>query len=95
MTGTAPAGERLEVERSGGFAGLTVRASVALAELSPGERAALEECFRLGPAPPSGPDRFVYRFRLGGRQAEVQEDQVPAGLASLIDRLRTSWRPSN
>lgn len=79
------------MERSGGFGGLTVHASVALAELGPEERAALEECFQRGPAPPSGPDRFVYRFRLGGRQAEVQEDRVPSGLASLLDRLRTSW----
>lgn len=84
MTG---GGETLRVERSGGFGGLTLRASVPLAELSPWERAAVEECLRHPPAPPSGPDRFVYRFRLHGREASVQEDLVPDELQPLIDRL--------
>ena len=82
---------RLDVERSGGFGGLTRRASVPLAELGPEERAAIEECFRRPPAPPSGPDRFVYRFRLHDREAAVQEDRLPAELHPLLDRLDGAW----
>ncbi|HEY4025791.1 MAG TPA: protealysin inhibitor emfourin [Candidatus Dormibacteraeota bacterium] len=89
---TAAAAETLEVERSGGFGGLTLRASVPLAQLSPRERAAIEECFRHPSAPPSGPDRFVYRFRMHGHEADVQEDQVPVELRPLLDRLTSSWR---
>jgi hypothetical protein len=92
---TTPGPAILEVERSGGFGGLTVRASVPLEELTPEQLAALEECYGRGPAPPAGPDRFVYRFRQGGREAEVQEDRVPADLAPLLDRLAGSWRRSS
>ena len=89
--GAAGAEDNLEVERSGGFGGLTLRASVPVAELEPPERAAIE--LRLGrpPSAPSGPDRFVYRFRLHGREAVVQEDMVPAELQPLLDRLSDSW----
>ncbi len=81
----------LDIERSGGFAGLTLHASVPLADLGPRERAAVEECFAHPPAPPSGADRFVYRFRMHGRETAVQEDRLPEGLQPLLDRLATSW----
>ncbi len=87
-------GEKLELERSGGFAGMTLHASVPLAQLSPQERAAVDQLVdgrNGGPAPPSGPDRFVYRLRLHGREALVQEDQVPHTLGPLLQRLSGSW----
>jgi hypothetical protein len=83
--------DTLEIERSGGFGGLTLRASVPLAQLSPRERAAVEECLRHPSAPPAGPDRFVYRLRVRGREADVQEDRLPAELEALLDRLTTAW----
>jgi hypothetical protein len=89
--GAAGAEEQLDVERSGGFGGLTLHASVPLAALEPGERAAIEQRLGRPPSPPSGPDRFVYRFRMHGRDAVVQEDAVPAELQPLLDRLSDSW----
>ncbi len=83
--------ESLQVERSGGFGGLTLRASVPLATLAPGERTAIEERLGSPPTAPSGPDRFVYRFRMHGREAVVQEDLVPDDLQPLLDRLSSSW----
>lgn len=88
---TAGPGARLDIERSGGFGGLTRRASVPLAELRPEELAAIEGCFGRPPTPPSGPDRFVYRFRIHDREATVQEDRLPAELEPLIDRLAGAW----
>jgi len=83
--------ENLDVERSGGFGGLTVRASVPVSELESGERLAIEQRPGRPPSPPSGPDRFVYRFRMHGHEAVVQEDMVPAELQPLLDRLSDSW----
>jgi hypothetical protein len=83
---------RLLVERSGGFGGLTQRVSVPLSDLRPREVAAIEERIGRPSVPPSGPDRFVYRFRMHGREAVVQEDMVPAELQPLLDRLSSSWR---
>jgi len=89
--GAAGEEDQLDVERSGGFGGLTLRASVPLAELESGERAAIEQRLDRPPSAPSGPDRFVYRFRMHGREAVVQEDMVPAELQRLLDRLSDSW----
>ncbi len=88
---TQGAEENLQVERSGGFAGLTRRATVPVSALAPGERAAIEQQLGSPPTPPSGPDRFVYRFRMHGREAVVQEDRVPDELQPLLDRLSGSW----
>jgi hypothetical protein len=89
--GAAGADDNLDVERSGGFAGRTVHASVRVSELESGERAAIEQHLDRPPSAPSGPDRFVYRFRMHGREAVVQEDMVPAELQPLLDRLTDSW----
>ena len=89
--GAAGAEDNLEVERSGGFGGLTVRASVPVAELESPERAAIEQRLGRAPSAPSGPDRFVYRFRMHGRETDVQEDRMPSALRPLLDRLATSW----
>jgi hypothetical protein len=83
--------DQLDVERSGGFGGLTLHASVPVADLGAGERAAIEECFRHPSAQPSGPDRFVYRFRMHGQEAAVQEDLLPPALQPLLDRLARAW----
>jgi hypothetical protein len=89
--GAAAAEEHLDIERSGGFIGRTLHASVPLASLESRERAAIERLLGRPPSPPSGPDRFVYRFRMHGREAVVQEDTVPAELQPLLDRLAESW----
>ena len=89
--GAAGTDEQLEVERSGGFGGLRLRASVPLSTLEPRERTAIEHLLGRPPSAPSGPDRFVYRFRMHGRQAVVQEDRVPAELQPLLDHLADSW----
>ena len=89
--GAAGEEDQLDVERSGGFGGLTLHASVPLAELESGERAAIEQRLGRPPSAPSGPDRFVYRFRMRGREAVLQEDKVPAELQPLLDRLSDSW----
>ncbi|HXM55879.1 MAG TPA: protealysin inhibitor emfourin [Candidatus Dormibacteraeota bacterium] len=83
--------DELDVERSGGFGGLTLHARVPVTDLAPRERAAIEECFRHPLAPPSGPDRFVYRFRMHGHEAAVQEDLLPPALQPLLDRLASAW----
>lgn len=85
------AADSLRIERSGGFGGLTLSASIPVDELKPHEREALELCFEAPEAPPSGPDRFVYRLLLGDREAVVQEDRVPPGLQPLLSRLAGSW----
>ena len=86
------AADSLYIERSGGFGGLRLSASIPVDELKPQEREALELCFEAPEAPPSGPDRFVYRLRLGDREAVVQEDRVPSGLEPLLDRLAGLWQ---
>jgi hypothetical protein len=90
--GAAGAEDNLDVERSGGFGGLTLRASIPVSALESRERAAIEQRLGRPPSAPSGPDRFVYRFRIHGREAVVQEDLVPAELQPLLDRLSDSWR---
>jgi hypothetical protein len=89
--GAAGSEDQLDVERSGGFGGLTLHASVPVSALESPERAAIEQRLGSAPSPPSGPDRFVYRFRMHGREAVVQEDTVPAELQPLLDRLSDSW----
>jgi hypothetical protein len=89
--GAAGAEDNLDVERSGGFGGMTLRASIPLSALESRERAAIEQRLDRPPAPPSGPDRFVYRFRMHGHEAVVQEDMLPAELKPLLDRLADSW----
>jgi len=87
----SPEPDLLYIERSGGVGGLTLRASIPLVELTPEERVAVEGSFGLPEHPPSGPDRFVYRLELGGREAVLQEDQVPPGLKPVLDRASGSW----
>lgn len=69
-----------------------MRASVPVSELSPQELAALDDWLGRPAGPPGGPDRFVYRLRLGDREAVIQEEQLPPALRPLLlERLADSW----
>jgi hypothetical protein len=83
----------LELRRSGGFGGLTLRATAGREEVSDGELAALRRLFVSPPRPasPGGPDRFQYDLALleGGerRETSLGEEEVPAELRALVERL--------
>lgn len=59
---------QLDVERSGGFAGRTVRWSLDVDALEPERRAEVHELLEQAPAwgGSSGPDRFSYRVSVAG-----------------------------
>ncbi|MGI8564153.1 MAG: protealysin inhibitor emfourin [Candidatus Dormibacter sp.] len=81
----------LELERSGGFAGLFLRASFQYSELSESERGAVELCFEHWPGSDPGagqPDRFCYRLDLAERTALVPEAHWPQALNALLTALR-------
>jgi hypothetical protein len=81
---------RIELVRSGGFAGITRRSSLDVGE---DEAAELERLLDELPAadPPRGADRFQYELRLtrGGetRVVTLHEGAIPAEIRPLIDRL--------
>ncbi len=78
---------RLQVERSGGFAGLVRRAETDLDEpAAEAWRIALAGC---PPARPR-PDGYVYEVRLGDRIARVAEPAVPPDLRRLLAELLDS-----
>ncbi|MBS2936476.1 M4 family metallopeptidase [Nocardioides sp. J2M5] len=90
--GTAPAGRRLRVERSGGFAGRTETAEVdlddpAVADLRPlVDGAGLTDLG--GSVSPPKPDMFVYSFRLdGGEAVRVPEHLLTASQSELARRI--------
>lgn len=70
---------RIEFERSGGFAGITLRTTVDSTELDPSQATELEgllASIETTPAPtaaPRGADRFQYDFKIthGDRQTAV------------------------
>jgi hypothetical protein len=86
---------RLELERSGGLAGRTVRWSLDTDTL-PGEEAAAVASLAADAAtwarpPAPGADRFVYRLRVHGAAAPVEVsfgEPGPAAARPLLDRLR-------
>ena len=91
---------RIEVTRSGGFAGIPLHASVDTGTLPPDEAheiAALVDRVDFAglthrPAPPAqGPDRFHYDIAVehGSTRHEVSlpETAVPADLKALLDRV--------
>jgi hypothetical protein len=91
---------RVELERSGGFAGVTLRASLDTAELPAAEadavrrlvdRADLDALARRPPAPTRMPDRFQYDLtvtRDDRRQhLSVGEAAVTPELRPLLDHL--------
>jgi hypothetical protein len=86
--------ERIEFERSGGFANIPVRAAVSADELDPQERAGLEALLNRAGAEQAragAPDRFQYDVTViaGNRRHRVQlgEREVDGHMRALIDRL--------
>lgn len=92
-----PPGEslRVEVVRSGGFAGLTRRAVRDTADLPPDDAARLRELtdaarlsFRLKPPSP-GADMFSYRVTVSRgrrrRRRSYSELSMPPGVRELVD----------
>lgn len=88
--------DRLKIERVGGIAGfglpgshLKSRGEVAISDLSPAERSALEAFFdgKDTPAPPM-PDAFRYRITRqtpkGSQTIEIPEDRVPTVIRNSV-----------
>lgn len=89
---------KILLERSGGFAGLIMTATLDTAQLSPQELAEVQPCIaaaNLFESPESflsqQPDRFQYRFEVtdGDRHHSITfgESAVPAHLRPLLDWL--------
>jgi hypothetical protein len=93
--------DRIEFERSGGFANIPLRAEVAADVLDARERAALDALLArapVGPAARAGaPDRFQYDVTVvaGGTRHHVRlgEREVDGTLRALIDRLERAAAP--
>jgi hypothetical protein len=92
--------ERIEFERSGGFANIPLRAEVAADALDPRERAGVDALLKRPPAVAAragAPDRFQYDVTVvaGGRRHRVQlgERDVDEPLRALIDRLERAAAP--
>ena len=93
--------ERIEFERSGGFANIPVRAAVSADVLDPRERAALAALLAREPAGAAAragaPDRFQYDVTVvtGGRRHQVRlgERELDGDLRALIDRLERAAAP--
>jgi hypothetical protein len=87
LTRRSAEGDQLELERSGGFAGLTLRALVPFEELSQPQRAAVDDSLSRPPRRSPQPDRFQYQLRVGERRVVLEEDDFPAVLRPLLRRL--------
>lgn len=93
---------RVELERSGGFVGRTVRWELDTDGLSPGEAREVQAMLIgaqswAGPPAP-GADRFHYRLRVHGGERPVDVsfgEPGPAAAQPLLDRLtRTGGSPA-
>ena len=89
--------DRLQIERIGGYAGfggphLKSRGELALSDLSPADRHAVEDLFdnpqEAVPAHPGQADAFRYRITrqtaTGSQTIEVPGDAVPAALRDSV-----------
>jgi hypothetical protein len=85
---------RVEVSRSGGFAGLALRGEVDTATLPEPAATTVADVlqtlpFDQPPAPPQHPDSFRYEITVidhsGRRTAVLDEAQVPAELRPILD----------
>lgn len=93
---SAPPGSGLvQVTRSGGFAGLTLRGEVDVDRLDEPDRAAWESALQVslgGQAEeadrPGGADRFVYRVcrPATGLDVTLGEHELPDAVRALLDR---------
>jgi hypothetical protein len=91
---------RIELERSGGFAGVSLHASVDTSTLPPDEAREIArlvdqvdfaDLARRRPRPARGADRFQYDLTVqqgaARHQLSLPESAVPAELKPLLDRL--------
>jgi hypothetical protein len=93
--------DRIEFERSGGYANIPLRTEVPVDALDPQERAALDALMARAPAGAAAragaPDRFQYDVTVirGGQPHHVQlgERDVDEQLRALIDRLERAAAP--
>ena len=93
--------ERIEFERSGGFANIPLRGAVSADALDPQERAGLDALLAREPAGAAAragaPDRFQYDVTViaGGRRHRVRlgEREIDENLRALIDRLERDAAP--
>ena len=97
---TAEQPERIELERTGGFANIPVRASVPLTALSPDEQAGIDALHEHQPAdqPVAGaPDRYQYDLTIiagdDRHHVRIGEPQVDDRLRPLIDRMEREATP--
>jgi len=90
---------RVEVARSGGFIGLTLRGEVDTAALPEPTATRVAEAlrglpFERPPAPPQHPDSFRYEVTVidhgGRRTAVLDEAQVPPELRPILDAAITA-----
>jgi hypothetical protein len=87
LTQPSAEGPELQLERSGGFAGLTLRTVVPVSQLTLAQRQALRRILSKPPPRREKPDRFEYRLRSGGREVVVAEQDLPPVLRPLLSRL--------
>ena len=93
--------ERIEFERSGGYANFPLRAELAADDLDAPERAGLDALLTResagAEARAGAPDRFQYDITVvaGGARHHVRlgERDVDAPLRALIDRLERAAAP--
>jgi hypothetical protein len=92
--------DRIELERSGGFANIRVRASVPTHALAPEERAGVDALLGREPptqAAPGEPDRYQYDITVvsGDSRHHVRlgERDVDEQLRPLIDRVERDAAP--
>lgn len=98
MGGEPP--ERIEFVRSGGFANISVRATVSASELGPEERAGVDVLLGRDPdeeAVAGEPDRFQYEVTVvaGSSRHRVQlgEREIDEPLRPLIECLERDAKP--
>jgi CHASE2 domain-containing sensor protein len=92
--------ERVEVQRTGGFANIPMRATIPAHALAPEERAAVDALLRRAPAEqpaPGRPDRYQYDITVvaGDRRHHVRlgEWEIDDELRALIDRAERDAAP--
>jgi hypothetical protein len=101
-----PAHARVNLTRTGGFAGIATRATVDTAELDPPEAERvlagldavdLPELAARAPAPPGPPDSFRYELEVerggGTHRIALAQHEVPDALRPVLDVLGKHARP--
>lgn len=80
--------DEIEVERTGGFAGLRARGTVRLVDLAEADRVRVEALLS-GKTKPSKPhpDEFIYRLSAGSLSVEAPERDVPQAIRAVVRNL--------